>query len=283
MIAGGIIQINIVVGTIIASLQPGAVSWLYYADRLYQLPLGIVGIAIGIVLLPDLARALRAGRDDDRPPQPEPLDRVRRGADAAGGGGASRHSRADHHVLFEHGAFTAADTAATAPALAAYAAGLPAFVAIKVFQPGYFAREDTRDADVVWRRVDGGQRRRRLRPLLSLRPCRHRRRDLARRLGQRRRSSSSRWRGAAIRASTRRSSAALPLLALAVAADGRRAVRSPRWRSRRGSAIRDLVVEVMALAALVAIGLVALRRSSASSPAPSISAGVAGLGRRRRT
>ena len=63
MIAGGITQINIVVGTIIASLQAGAVSWLYYADRLYQLPLGIVGIAIGIVLLPDLARALRAGRD----------------------------------------------------------------------------------------------------------------------------------------------------------------------------------------------------------------------------
>jgi putative peptidoglycan lipid II flippase len=56
VIAGGIVQINIVVGTIVASLEPGAVSWLYYADRLYQLPLGIVGIAIGVVLLPDLAR-----------------------------------------------------------------------------------------------------------------------------------------------------------------------------------------------------------------------------------
>ncbi|MCR4282194.1 MAG: murein biosynthesis integral membrane protein MurJ [Bauldia sp.] len=66
IVAGGVVQINIVVGTVIASLQPGAVSWLYYADRLYQLPLGIVGIAIGVVLLPDLARAdtrtpMRAG------------------------------------------------------------------------------------------------------------------------------------------------------------------------------------------------------------------------------
>jgi putative peptidoglycan lipid II flippase len=61
LLAGGITQINIVVGTIIASLQAGAVSYLYYADRLYQLPLGIVGVAIGVVLLPELARKLRAG------------------------------------------------------------------------------------------------------------------------------------------------------------------------------------------------------------------------------
>ena len=61
LISGGVTQLNIVIGTIIASLQAGAVSYLYYADRLYQLPLGIVGIAIGVVLLPDLARNLRAG------------------------------------------------------------------------------------------------------------------------------------------------------------------------------------------------------------------------------
>ena len=61
LIAGGVTQINIAVGTSIASLQSGAVSYLYYADRLYQLPLGIVGIAIGVVLLPDVARQLKAG------------------------------------------------------------------------------------------------------------------------------------------------------------------------------------------------------------------------------
>ena len=61
VIAGGVTQINIVIGTVIASLQDGAVSHLYYADRVYELPLAIVGIAIGVVLLPDVARHLRAG------------------------------------------------------------------------------------------------------------------------------------------------------------------------------------------------------------------------------
>ena len=60
VIAGGVTQINIVIGTVIASLQNGAVSYLYYADRIYELPLAIVGIAIGIVLLPSVARHLRA-------------------------------------------------------------------------------------------------------------------------------------------------------------------------------------------------------------------------------
>jgi putative peptidoglycan lipid II flippase len=144
VLAGGITQINIVVGTIIASLQAGAVSWLYYADRLYQLPLAIVGIAISVVLLPDLSRALRAGKQDL-------VDYTQnRSIEFA----AALTFPATVAllvipypiiaVLFERGAFTAADTAATAPALAAYAAGLPAFVAIKVLQPAFFAREDTR-------------------------------------------------------------------------------------------------------------------------------------------
>src|SRR5690606_27980384 len=119
-----------------------AVSWLYYADRLYQLPLGIVGIAIGVVLLPDLSRALGAGKQDA-------VDYIQnRSIEFA----AALTLPATVallvipgpiiQVLFERAAFTAVDTAATAPALAAYAAGLPAFVAIKVLQPGYFARED---------------------------------------------------------------------------------------------------------------------------------------------
>jgi putative peptidoglycan lipid II flippase len=144
VLAGGVTQINIVVGTIIASLQPGAVSWLYYADRLYQLPLGIVGIAIGIVLLPDLARALGAG-------QQTLVDHAQNRAIEFAAALTLPATVAllvipgpILAVLFERGAFTTADTAATAPALAAYAAGLPAFVAIKVLQPSFFAREDTR-------------------------------------------------------------------------------------------------------------------------------------------
>src|SRR5258705_12641908 len=61
VVAGGVTQLNIVIGTVIASLQEGAVSHLYYADRVYELPLAIVGIAIGVVLLPDVSRHLRAG------------------------------------------------------------------------------------------------------------------------------------------------------------------------------------------------------------------------------
>jgi putative peptidoglycan lipid II flippase len=144
LVSGGITQINIVVGTIIASLQAGAVSYLYYADRLYQLPLGIVGVAIGVVLLPDLSRKLQAG---DRPAA---LDSQNRSLELAllltlpAAVALSVAAEPIIHVLFERGAFSAADTPATAAALAAFALGLPSFVLIKVFQSAFFAREDTR-------------------------------------------------------------------------------------------------------------------------------------------
>ena len=144
LISGGITQINIVVGTVIASLQAGAVSYLYYADRLYQLPLGIVGIAIGVVLLPELARQLRAGRID------QAMDTQNRSLEFALvltiPAAIALAIAADPiiSVLFERGAFSAGDTANTAWALRAFAIGLPAFVLIKVFQPAFFAREDTK-------------------------------------------------------------------------------------------------------------------------------------------
>jgi putative peptidoglycan lipid II flippase len=144
VVAGGITQINIVVGTIIASLAPGAVSWLYYADRLYQLPLAIVGIAISIVLLPDLSRALRAGRQDVVTHTQNRSIEFAAALTLPATVALLVIPYPIIAVLFERAAFTAADTAATAPALAAYAAGLPAFVAIKVLQPNFFAREDTR-------------------------------------------------------------------------------------------------------------------------------------------
>ncbi len=144
VLAGGITQINIVVGTIIASLQAGAVSYLYYADRLYQLPLGIVGVAIGVVLLPDLARKLRAGDRESA------MDSQNRSLEFAllltlpAAVALTIAAEPIVRVLFERGAFTAADTNATSLALSAFAIGLPAFVLIKVFQPAYFAREDTK-------------------------------------------------------------------------------------------------------------------------------------------
>ncbi|MFV0368591.1 MAG: murein biosynthesis integral membrane protein MurJ [Hyphomicrobiaceae bacterium] len=144
LISGGITQINIVVGTIIASLQAGAVSYLYYADRLYQLPLGIVGVAIGVVLLPDLARHLRAG---DRVAAMDSQNRSMEFALLLTLPAAIALVVAAEpiiRVLFERGAFLAEDTPKTAYALMAFALGLPAFVLIKVLQPAFFAREDTR-------------------------------------------------------------------------------------------------------------------------------------------
>jgi putative peptidoglycan lipid II flippase len=144
IVAGGITQVNILIATMIATGIDRAVSYLYYADRVYQLPLGVVGVAIGVVLLPEMARKLRSN-------------------DAQGA--VANQNRALEFALFltlpatialialplaivntcfEHGAFTRSDSLATASALAAFSIGLPAFTLNKVFSPGFFAREDTR-------------------------------------------------------------------------------------------------------------------------------------------
>jgi putative peptidoglycan lipid II flippase len=143
IIAGGIGQVNLTVGTMIATLQAGAVSWLYYADRIYQLPLGVVGIAIGVVLLPDLSRRLRAGDDAGALWS---LNRALEFAMLLTVPAAVALAVIPYDVikvLFERGRFHAADTDATALALAIYAVGLPAFVLNKVFSPAFFARENT--------------------------------------------------------------------------------------------------------------------------------------------
>ena len=95
------------------------------------------------MLLPDLARALRAGRAEDASHAQNRSMEFAAALTLPASVALFVIPAAIIHVLFERGAFTAADTAATAPALAAYAVGLPAFVAIKVLQPAYFAREDT--------------------------------------------------------------------------------------------------------------------------------------------
>jgi putative peptidoglycan lipid II flippase len=143
-LAGGVVQVNLLVGRQVASFTEGAIAWLNYADRLYQLPLGVVGIAIGVVLLPDLSRKLRAGDDE---------------------GGRYAFNRATElslaltipaaiallaipyeliSTLFMRGAFDQQDAAATALAVAIYGLGLPAFVMQKALQPLFFAREDTK-------------------------------------------------------------------------------------------------------------------------------------------
>lgn len=144
VIAGGITQINIIVGTMIASLAPGAVSFLYYADRVYQLPLGTIGIAVGVVLLPELSRLLRA---EDRAGAMNAQNRSLEFALVLTLPAACALVAVPGVViagLFERGAFGPEDTAATAAALAAFAVGLPGFMLNKVLAPVFFAREDTK-------------------------------------------------------------------------------------------------------------------------------------------
>ncbi|WP_421854895.1 murein biosynthesis integral membrane protein MurJ [Oricola sp.] len=143
-LTGGIVQINLVIGQIIASRQDGAIALLNYADRIYQLPLGIIGIAIGVVLLPELARALGAGE------QKTALTLQNRSLEfglALTVPAAVALALAPTPfvaVIYERGAFTAETTAAASMALAAFAVGLPSFVLVKILQPGFFAREDMR-------------------------------------------------------------------------------------------------------------------------------------------
>jgi putative peptidoglycan lipid II flippase len=144
VLAGGVVQVNLLVGRQVGSFFDGAVAWLSYADRLYQLPLGVVGVAIGVVLLPDLSRRLRGGDG------PGGRDAVNRAAEFTlaltlpAAVALVVIPGPIVAVLFERGAFGTADSAATALAVAVYGAGLPAFVLQKVVSPLYYAREDTR-------------------------------------------------------------------------------------------------------------------------------------------
>ncbi len=141
---GGITQINLVIGQIIASSKPGAISVLQYADRVYQLPLGVVGIAVGVVLLPELARALKAGHMRDAANLQNRSLEFALFLTLPAAAAIWVMSPEIVRVLYERGAFSPATTHSVARALSVFGLGLPAFVMIKAFTPGYFAREDTR-------------------------------------------------------------------------------------------------------------------------------------------
>ena len=144
LISAGAQQLNLLVGQTVASAQEGAQVFIYNADRVNQLPLGIIGMAFGVILLPEITRHLRGNRED-----------------------AARRSLAQGiefsllisfpamaaliaipepiiYGLFKSGKFTAEDAHQTGLALAAFAIGAPAWILVRVLQPGYFAREDTR-------------------------------------------------------------------------------------------------------------------------------------------
>jgi len=143
MMASSAPQLLMVAGAVIASSSPSSVSWLYFASRLVELPLGIVGVAMGTVLIPELTRAVR-GEDRLSIAHAES-----RGLELAVGLalpatlGLVVLSEPIVRLLFEHGAFTADDTEATARALNWLTLALPAHVLTKALSPAFFAREDT--------------------------------------------------------------------------------------------------------------------------------------------
>lgn len=144
LISAGAQQLNLIVGQTVASPQEGAQVFIYNADRINQLPLGIIGMAFGVILVPEITRHLRGNREVEARrslaqgiefsllisfpamaaliAMPEPII----------------------YGLFKSGKFTAEDAHQTAMALAAFAIGAPAWILVRVLQPGYFAREDTR-------------------------------------------------------------------------------------------------------------------------------------------
>ena len=143
MIANAGPQLLIVAAAIIASASPSAVSWLYFANRLIELPLGIVGTAMGTVLVPELTRAANVGDDIARGHAQSRALELALGLALPATLGLIVLAQPIVRLLFEHGAFTAADTIATAQALALLALGLPAQVLVKALSPAFFARDDT--------------------------------------------------------------------------------------------------------------------------------------------
>jgi putative peptidoglycan lipid II flippase len=135
-------HINVVVAAQLSSAIPSAVSWLYFAERIFQLPLGFVAAAIGVVLLPAVAKNLaegdtRAARESESRALEFALLVALPAAIAL-----AVLAKPIVSILYERGAFTAADANAVASVLRALAFGLPAFVLVKVLLPAFLARED---------------------------------------------------------------------------------------------------------------------------------------------
>ena len=145
IVGSGVIQLNIIIGTVIASLLPiGAISHIYYADRLNQLPLAIFGIAMGIVLLPSLSKAIKQNDQKEiQATQNRSLEFCLLISIPAAIG-LYILSKPIIYILFERGAFLSSDTLYTANVLSMFALGLPAYILIKVLVTCFFAREDTK-------------------------------------------------------------------------------------------------------------------------------------------
>ena len=143
-IAGGALQINVMISQILASFEDGAIALLNYADRLYQMPLGLIGVAVGVAMLPRLSRLVAA---EDHAGARSALDEAVNLSMAFTLPAAAAMMAFPAYLLeglFARGAFTAEDARNCAMALFHYGWGVPAFVLAKIYAPAFFAREDTK-------------------------------------------------------------------------------------------------------------------------------------------
>jgi putative peptidoglycan lipid II flippase len=143
-LANSATQINIFISGILASQINGMLVWMNVADRLYQLPMSLVGVAIGIALLPRLSKAFQTNDHDDAQAA---MDQGIVFALAFSLPAAAALMAMPAYLIdgfFVRGAFTAIDAAKTGALLFHYGWGVPAFVLIRILQPAFFARHDTR-------------------------------------------------------------------------------------------------------------------------------------------
>ena len=144
VLSSGVTQINILVGTIIASFQSGAVSYLYYADRVYQINLAVAGIAVGTVSLPVLSKAFKMKNVKKISDIQNKSFEISILFSVPASFGLILASNEIVNALFGYGSFSLNDVEMTAKALKFFAYGVPAFALIKILSNFYFARDNTK-------------------------------------------------------------------------------------------------------------------------------------------
>jgi putative peptidoglycan lipid II flippase len=144
ILSSGVTQINILVGTVIASFQTGAVSYLYYADRIYQINLAIAGIAVGTVSLPVLAKAFKKRNIKKISDIQNKSFELSLLLSIPASLGLILASNQIVNALFGYGSFTVKDVEMTATALKFFGYGVPAFALIKILSNFFFARDNTK-------------------------------------------------------------------------------------------------------------------------------------------
>ncbi|MDR2098584.1 MAG: murein biosynthesis integral membrane protein MurJ, partial [Rickettsiales bacterium] len=144
LVSAGIYHINIMIGGIFASGTNGAVSWIYYADRLNQLPVGVIGVAVATVLLPSISKEMKLGRMNRMKKTFDDSIRLSSLLVIPCAAGLVALSYPLIRVFFERGAFSAADAFETARVLSVLCFSLPALVYVKLFANAFYARGDTK-------------------------------------------------------------------------------------------------------------------------------------------